>query len=111
MRNNIEDRTERHRYILERLKEGDALRVSDLAKQFSCSPSTVHSDLSYLRYLGIEIKTRRGIIQPAESRKASILREISFPPQYKEAGISIGFLFYLWIIRYNYSNAFLQRWS
>jgi uncharacterized protein with ParB-like and HNH nuclease domain len=23
----------------------------------------------------------------------------------------IGFLFYLWIIRYNYSNAFLQRWS
>ena len=22
----------------------------------------------------------------------------------------IGFLFYLWIIRYNYSNAFLQRW-
>ena len=23
---------------------------------------------------------------------------------------AIGFLFYLWIIRYNYSNAFLQRW-
>jgi hypothetical protein len=23
---------------------------------------------------------------------------------------SIGFLFYLWIIRYNYSNTFLQRW-
>ena len=24
---------------------------------------------------------------------------------------TIGFLFYLWIIRYNYSSAFLQRWS
>ena len=89
MRKEIEDRIERHRYILERLKDGDAVRVSDLAKHFSCSPSTVHSDLRHLRYLGIEIKTRRGIIQPSESKRASLIREISFPPEYKEAGISI----------------------
>ncbi len=80
---------ERRRYIVERLKEDDAVRVDDIAKKFQCSKHTIQADLSYLRYLGIDVRTRRGVVQPKPSRRANLIRELSFPPEYKEAAISI----------------------
>lgn len=103
MRQEIEQRIERHRYIIERLKEGDAVRVEDLASKFGCSPSTIQSDLRHLRYLGIELATRRGVIQAKESRRASLIREISFPPEYKEAGISI-LSYFSRVLEHKYPN-------
>lgn len=81
--------TDRRRDILRHIKEGDSVRVTELAKRYYCSPHTIRNDLSYLRELGIEVKTKKGIIAPGDTNRAHLVRQIKFPAIYKEAGISI----------------------
>lgn len=79
----------RRRYIHDRFKDGDAVRITDLAARFGCSPQTVTNDLRYLRELGIEVHTKRGVLSANLLHRASIVREIKFPANYKDAGVSI----------------------
>ena len=48
---------------------------------------------------------------PDETRRTEAFAILSLASEYLQVTDTIGFLFYSWIIRYNYSNAFLQRWS
>lgn len=81
--------TSRRRYILDHLKEGDSVPITDVSKTFRCTPDTIRRDLRYLRKIGIDVATKRGVISANSLRRASIVREILFPSTYKEAGVSI----------------------
>ena len=85
----IQHKNIRRRYIHDRIKEGDAVRISELAVKFGCSLHTVRNDLRYLRELGIEAHTKRGVLSANTRHLASIIREIKFPANYKDAGVSI----------------------
>lgn len=85
----IERANSRRRYIVDRIREGDAVRIVDLAAKFRCSPHTVKNDLRFLRELGIEVHTKRGILSANPLHRATIVREIKFPARYKDAGVSI----------------------
>ncbi|EKD87295.1 MAG: hypothetical protein ACD_36C00159G0003 [uncultured bacterium] len=81
--------TSRRRYILDRLKEGDLVPITDISKTFQCTPDTIRRDLTFLRKIGIDVATKRGIISGNSTHRASIVREILFPSTYKDAGVSI----------------------
>jgi len=89
MRNDREKTQQRRRFVVERVSKGDALRVYEVAAQFGCSQRTIYADLVYLRQLGLTVHTKRGIIGAKETRRVNLVREITFPPRYKEAGVAI----------------------
>ena len=80
---------ERRKFIITSMEIGDTLRISDVAKMFSCSERGVLNDLRYLRSIGLKIGTRRGIIEANKDKTVTLLRKLEFPPQYKEAAVSI----------------------
>ena len=65
------------------------MRISELAEKFRCSPHTVRNDLRFLREIGIEVQTKRGVLSANPLHRASVIREIRFPANYKDAGVSI----------------------
>lgn len=79
----------RRRYIVNLMKENDAVRSIDLSRKFKCSTTSIRNDLRHLRELGIELHIKKGIISAEESHRASIIREIKFPANFKDAGVSI----------------------
>lgn len=81
--------TTRRRYIVERLSKGDSVRIADIANAFGCAESTVRNDLRFLRSIGLEVRTRRGVLQAGASGRATLVRELQFPPEYKESVVSI----------------------
>jgi hypothetical protein len=89
MKSSKELARQRRRFIVERVNAGDVIRLVDVASQFDCAEGTIYRDLTYLRKLGMHIYTKRGIIGAHKTRRVNLVREISFPPQYKEAGVAI----------------------
>lgn len=80
---------ERRRFILEHAQEGDSLILTDLATKFGVTKSSIYRDLAFLRDLGIPIGTKGGVVSMGDTATATILREIKFPPKYKQAGVGV----------------------
>ncbi len=89
MQSRKEKAQQRRRYIVERINAGDAVRLPEVAAQFGSAQRTIYADLAYLRQLGIDIYTKRGIIGAKKTRRVNLVREITFPPRHKEAGVAI----------------------
>jgi len=79
----------RRAYIAKRFKDGDAIRVEDIATKFKVKSRTILKDLRYLRDLGIDIYSKKGVISIKETNRVNIIREIIFPAEFKSAGVSI----------------------
>lgn len=87
--NRKEKTQQRRRYIVERLTAGEAVQLPGVASLFGCSKSSIYADLSFLRKLGLDAYMKRGVIAAQKTRRVNIVREITFPSQYKEAGVAI----------------------
>jgi len=85
----FQDRTERRRFIVTSIEQGDSIRVSDLSAMFSCSDGSIQNDLKSLRSLGLKIGTKRGVIEAKKDKSVSFIRKLEFPAQYKESAVSI----------------------
>jgi predicted ArsR family transcriptional regulator len=85
----IKEYTMRRRFIVECLSQGDSVRLSDVADDFRCAESTIRNDLKFLRSIGLEVRTRNGILQAGLKGKATLVRKLEFPPEYKESAVSI----------------------
>jgi DeoR/GlpR family transcriptional regulator of sugar metabolism len=62
---------ERRNFIVTSLEQGDAIRVSDVAKMFRCSERGIQNDLRYLRSLGLKIRTKRGVIEAKKDKSVT----------------------------------------
>jgi DeoR/GlpR family transcriptional regulator of sugar metabolism len=74
---------ERRNFIVTSLEQGDAIRVSDVAKMFRCSERGIQNDLRYLRSLGLKIRTKRGVIEAKKDKSVTLIRQLEFP-NYKD---------------------------
>ncbi len=80
----------RRRFIVDWINgDGGPLRVEDVARIHNSSDTAVRNDLRFLRSLGIQVGTKRGIIGAKKSKIVSLIRQLEFPAEYKESAVSI----------------------
>ena len=80
---------ERRKYIIGLTMDGVSIKFAELQERFGVGKAAVYNDLKFLRMIGIDVRSVRGVIYSTSSLADRIIREITFPPEYRDAGVSI----------------------
>lgn len=80
---------DRRKYIIESTAAGALLTLEDLQKRFEVGKTAIYNDLKFLRIIGINVRSTRGVVTREATTGDRIIREITFPPEYRDAGVAI----------------------
>lgn len=80
---------ERRKLVIESVTSGIPLKADDIQQRFNISRNAIFNDLRVLRLIGINVRIVDGYITNPDPDAGRIIREITFPPEYREAGVAI----------------------
>jgi predicted ArsR family transcriptional regulator len=80
---------ERRKLVIESVTSGVPLKADDIQQRFKISRNAIFNDLRVLRLIGINVRIVDGYITNPDPDAGRIIREITFPPEYREAGVAI----------------------
>jgi len=80
---------ERRKVVVESTGSALPIRLDDIRKRFNVSTGTIYNDLRFLRAIGINVRVIDGYITNPDPSAGRIIREITFSPEYREAGVAI----------------------
>lgn len=80
---------ERRKLVVESITSGISLKADDIQQRFDISRNAIFNDLRFLRSIGINVRIVDGYITNPDPDAGRIIREITFPPEYREAGVAI----------------------
>lgn len=80
---------ERRKLVVESITNGIPLKADDIQQRFDISRNAIFNDLRFLRSIGINVRIVEGYITNPDPDAGRIIREITFPPEYREAGVAI----------------------
>jgi len=80
---------ERRKLVIESITSGIPLKADDIQQRFKISRNAIFNDLRVLRLIGINVRIVDGYITNPDPDAGRIIREITFPPEYREAGVAI----------------------
>lgn len=80
---------ERRKVLVDSTSSEVPLRFDDVVVKFKIHRKTLFNDLKFLRTIGINLRVVDGYIVSPEPDTKRLVREITFPPEYRDAGVSI----------------------
>lgn len=80
---------ERRKLVIESITSGIPLKADYIQQRFKISRNAIFNDLRVLRLIGINVRIVDGYITNPDPDVGRIIREITFPPEYREAGVAI----------------------
>ncbi len=80
---------ERRKLVVESIASGIPLKADDIQQRFNISRNAIFNDLRFLRAIGINVRIVDGYVTNPDPDAGRIIREITFPPEYREAGVAI----------------------
>lgn len=80
---------ERRKKLVESTSGEIPLRFDEVVSTYRIHRNTLFNDLKFLRTLGINLRVVDGYIVNPDPDAKRLIREITFPPEYRDAGVAI----------------------